>query len=119
MVRKVVMPATISVRTVVSFSLSLKSRSSIRALPKLFSRRVCGHCPVQNQLPRLLPPPSYGGGGPPFSDEGAGGGKPQSAPADSRSEIFKIFVAAFPLRPLRGHLPRMTGEERTASASVC
>src|SRR5260370_1302223 len=33
MVRKVVMPATISVRTVVLFSLSLKSRSSIRLLP--------------------------------------------------------------------------------------
>src|SRR5580704_819649 len=48
MVRKVVIPATISVRTLVVFSLSLKIRSSICFLPRL-SRRVCGHCPVQNQ----------------------------------------------------------------------
>src|SRR6266446_10045184 len=48
MVRKVVIPATISVLTLVLFSLSLNIRSSICVLPRL-SRRVCGHCPVQNQ----------------------------------------------------------------------
>src|SRR3984893_3958964 len=55
MVRKVVIPATISVLTLVLFSLSLKIRSSICVLPRL-SRRVCGHCPVQNQpRPACLP----------------------------------------------------------------
>ena len=55
MVRKVVIPATISVLALVLFSLSLKIRSSIRRLPRL-SRRVCGHCPVQNQsCPACLP----------------------------------------------------------------
>src|SRR5882757_5270859 len=56
MVRKVVIPATISVLTLVLFSLSLNIRSSICVLPRL-SRRVCGHCPVQNQ-PRLLSSPA-------------------------------------------------------------
>src|SRR5258708_32596514 len=36
--RKVVTPATISVRTVVLFSLSLNSRSSIRGLPRRLSQ---------------------------------------------------------------------------------
>src|SRR5665213_1927462 len=40
MVRKVVIPATISVRTVVLFSSSLKSRSSIVISPVV--QRVCG-----------------------------------------------------------------------------
>src|SRR6267142_6002029 len=38
-------------------------------------------------------------------------------PADSRSGILKIFFAAFPHRPLRGHLPRMTGEEGVGGAA--
>src|SRR5207302_2515620 len=38
MVRKVVIPATISVRTVVLFSLSLNSCSSIRGLPRRLSQ---------------------------------------------------------------------------------
>src|SRR5260221_13251170 len=48
MVRKVVMPATISVRTFVLFSLSLKTCSNICGLPRL-PHEVCGHRPVQNQ----------------------------------------------------------------------
>src|SRR5262249_35478933 len=52
MVRKVVIPATISVRTFVLFSLSLNSCSSIRGLPVDCPPSVvavCGHRPVQNQ----------------------------------------------------------------------
>src|SRR5690349_7290029 len=48
MVRKVVIPATISVRTVVLLSLSLNSRSSISGSPVDLSA-VCGQGPVQNQ----------------------------------------------------------------------
>src|ERR1044072_7050335 len=48
MVRKVVIPATISVRTVVLLSLSLNSRSSISGSPVDLSA-VCGQGPVQSQ----------------------------------------------------------------------
>jgi hypothetical protein len=41
----------------------------------------------------------------------AGGGKPQSRYLQiSDLESFEIAFVAFPLRPLRGHLPRKTGE---------
>ena len=52
------------------------------------------------------PPPSDGGGGSKARRGKAAG----EMSADSRSEIFEIDFVAFPLRPLRGHLPRKTGE---------
>src|SRR5580704_17252383 len=54
-----------------------------------------------------LPPPSHGGGGP----QGRRGKAAVEAPANFRSEISESACGAFPLRPLRGHLPRMTVEE--------
>src|SRR5260370_16799972 len=93
MVRKVVIPATISVLTLVLFSLSLKIRSSICVLPRLW-RRVCRHCPVQNQPPSFLPLPSKGRCRRLTSTEG-----PEVSPHDA-------CPLRRPISPPPPHLPR-------------
>jgi hypothetical protein len=47
----------------------------------------------------------------------AGGGEQQTrCPPIPDLKFSKSFCVAFPLRPLRGHLPRMTGEAKMGGA---
>src|SRR6267378_6862023 len=102
MVRKVVMPATISVRTVVLFSLSLKSRSSIRVLPDC-SRVECAgialckaSCPTDSFLSR------HTGEVPPKGAEGEGRKEDFQ---NSRSGIGRHLDCCFPPPALRATSP--------------